>query len=40
MEAANANQALTTAPNIGTHSGVMLIDSTSDPVVGDTVAGV
>lgn len=39
-DAANANQAITTAPNIGTHSGVMLIDSASDPVVGDSVAGV
>lgn len=39
-DAASANQAIMTAPNIGVHSGVMLIDSTSDPVVGDHVGGV
>lgn len=40
MDASNANQALTTAPGISLHSGVMLINSTSDPVVGDSVGGV
>ncbi len=40
MEAASANQALTTAPGISMHSGVMLIDSTTDPVLGDHVGGV
>ena len=40
MEAATANDALMTAPNIHARSGVMLIDTTSDPVVGDNVSGV
>ncbi|KND47396.1 MAG: hypothetical protein AB199_03130 [Parcubacteria bacterium C7867-004] len=40
VEAASANQALSTAPNLGVHSGVMLIEDVSDPVVGDRVGGV
>lgn len=40
VEAATATAALNTAPNLGVHSGVMLIESTSDPVVGDKVNGV
>ncbi|KND49663.1 MAG: hypothetical protein AB203_01090 [Parcubacteria bacterium C7867-008] len=39
-DAPNANQAIMTAPNIGLHSGVMLLQDSSDPVVGDTVNGV
>ncbi|MBU2104015.1 hypothetical protein KKD81_01625 [Patescibacteria group bacterium] len=40
-EAASANEALMTAPNLGTHSGVMLINSSTDSeVVGDRVNGV
>ncbi len=39
-EAATANTALATAPGISTHSGVMLIEVTSDPVIGDSVGGV
>ncbi len=39
-EAATPNEAITTAPNIGVHSGVMLLQSSSDPVVGDSVSGV
>lgn len=39
-EAATANTALTTAPGISLHSGVMLIEVTSDEVVGDKVGGV
>ena len=39
MDADNANQALLTAPNIAVHSGVMLIQSTSDSVVGERVSG-
>ncbi|KND50957.1 MAG: hypothetical protein AB202_00935 [Parcubacteria bacterium C7867-007] len=40
MEAANPNQAIMTAPNIGLHSGVMLLTDSSDPVIGDSVDGV
>jgi hypothetical protein len=40
MDANTADQALTTAPGISLHSGVMLINSTSDPVVGDSVSGI
>lgn len=40
MDANTANQALTSAPGISLHSGVMLITSTNDPVVGDSVSGV
>ena len=40
MDATSAAQALSTAPNLGVHSGVMLIDSANDPVVGDNVSGV
>ncbi len=39
-EAATANSALSTAPGISMHSGVMLIEVTSDEVVGDSVGGV
>jgi len=39
-EAATPNEAIATAPNIGVHSGVMLLESTSDPIVGDSVPGV
>ncbi len=39
-EAASASQALMTAPNLGVHSGVMLIEDASDPIVGDQVGGV
>lgn len=39
-ESATANGALTTAPGISLHSGVMLIEVTSDPVLGDSVGGV
>lgn len=37
MEAPNSSTALSTAPGIHVHSGVMLIESTNDPVVGDSV---
>ncbi len=37
MEASNPSTAIATAPGIHSHSGVMLIQSTSDPVVGDNV---
>jgi hypothetical protein len=40
VEAASAQAALTTAPNIDEHSGVMLIDSASNGIVGDQVSGV
>lgn len=39
-EAATPNAAIMTAPNISLHSGVMLIDNSSDGVVGDKVGGV
>lgn len=39
MEADTAMQALTTAPMIHERSGVMIITSTSDEVVGDDVPG-
>lgn len=40
-EAATPSAAIMTAPNIGTHSGVMLINSSTDSeVVGDRVNGV
>lgn len=39
-EASTPNQAITTAPGIAARSGVMLIEVTSDPVVGDSVGGV
>ncbi|MEK7510774.1 MAG: hypothetical protein AAB582_00870 [Patescibacteria group bacterium] len=39
-ESPSAMQALTTAPGIDEHSGVMLITTTSDEVVGDDVPGV
>jgi hypothetical protein len=37
IEAANANVALATAPNMDIHSGVILISSASDPIVGDKI---
>jgi hypothetical protein len=40
MDAVSANQALMSAPGISMHSGVMLIDTTTDPVLGDHVGGV
>jgi hypothetical protein len=40
MDADSASQALATAPNLAVHSGVMLIESSSDPVVGDSVGGI
>jgi hypothetical protein len=39
-ESATANNAIATAPGISLHSGVMLIEVTSDPVLGDSVGGV
>lgn len=41
VEAASANSAIMTAPNIDEHSGVLLLDSSTDQeVVGDKVMGV
>ena len=41
MDAATATQALSTAPGIDEHSGVMLVDGADDQqVVGDDVPGV
>ena len=40
VTAADANTALMTAPNISTHSGVMLLSDQSDPIVNDGVGGV
>ena len=40
MDAANANTALTTAPDIGVHSGVMEVGADDAGVVGDKVSGV
>lgn len=37
MEASNSSTAIATAPGIHPRSGVMLIESTSNPVVGDEV---
>ena len=37
MEASNSSTAISTAPGIHPRSGVMLIESTADPVVGDDV---
>ena len=37
MEASNSTTAIATAPGIHPRSGVMLIESTNDPVVGDDV---
>ncbi|MDQ1299817.1 MAG: hypothetical protein QG636_485 [Patescibacteria group bacterium] len=37
MEASNPTTAIATAPGIHSRSGVMLIQTTSDPVVGDNV---
>lgn len=38
VDAADANTALRTAPNIGIHSGVILLQSSSDSIVGKTVS--
>ncbi len=40
VTASDANTALMTAPNIATHSGVMLLGSQTDPIVNDGVSGV
>jgi len=40
VDAASADAALMTAPGIGVHSGVMLINSSSDDVLDQTVSGV
>jgi len=37
MDASNASTAISTAPGIHPRSGVMLIETTNDPVVGDSV---
>ena len=40
MEAPNSSVALSTAPNLHVHSGVMLIESTEDEeIIGDDVPG-
>ena len=39
MEATDANTALNTAPGISLHSGVMLLGSPNDDIVGDSVSG-
>ena len=39
VEAANSSTALATAPGIALHSGVMLIDDSSNDIVGYDVAG-
>lgn len=39
VDAADANTALRTAPNISLHSGVMLLQNGSDSIVGDSVSG-
>lgn len=38
-DAADANTALRTAPNISLHSGVMLLQNSNDGIVGDSVSG-
>ncbi len=40
VDAASADAALMTAPNIGVHSGVMMIDDSSNDVLDQTVTGV
>ena len=40
VDAVSADAALMTAPNIGLHSGVMLMSADDSDVVGDSVAGV
>lgn len=37
MEATDANTALMTAPGISVHSGVMLLQSSNDSIIGDTI---
>lgn len=39
VDAADANTALATAPNIALHSGVILLQSASDSIVGHSVSG-
>ena len=39
VDAADANTALRTAPNISLHSGVIMLQSSSDSIVGDSVSG-
>lgn len=39
MDAATAEAALTTAPNLHVHSGVMLVGSDDSDVIGDDVPG-
>lgn len=39
VEAADPNTAISTAPGIHMHSGVIEIDSASDSIVGDDVSG-
>ena len=38
-ESSNPTSAITTAPNIHVHSGVMLLSDPNDSIVGDTVPG-
>lgn len=40
VDAADPNTAIMTAPAIDEHSGVILINSASDDIVGDDVSGV
>ena len=40
VDAVSAQAALTSAPSIDEHSGVMLLTNPSDGIVGDTVKGV
>lgn len=37
MEAASASIALSTAPNMDIHSGVMALNDSSDPIIGDHI---
>lgn len=39
VDATDANTALRTAPNIATHSGVLLLQSANDGIVGDSISG-
>lgn len=39
VEAADATTALATAPNIALHSGVIMLQSATDSIVGNTVGG-
>lgn len=40
VEAADPNTAIMTAPSIHMNSGVLLLNSSSDPIIGDDVSGV